>query len=328
MIKYIAQRLFEGLIVIFCVVTIVFVVTRLLGDPTALLMPPGTSPDDIASFRRDLGLDRPIAIQFLHFLGDAARGEFGQSFTQHRPAFDIISERLPATISLALVALAIGIVVGGLIGILSAVYEGTPLGSLLMLPALIGQATPIFWLGLLLIQVFAVNLRLLPTGGMGGPENYILPAITLGVFSTAAVARLLRSSVVEAASEDYVRTAVAKGLVPRIVLFRHILRNAMLPTLTMVGILAGELLGGAVITETVFGWPGVGLAIMEAIQMSDFSVVQAGVIVVACIFVLVNLMVDLLYMLIDPRIRQSVLGSRAAEAAHREAVEPSDMVKP
>lgn len=206
--------------------------------------------------------------------------------------------------------------------LLSAVYEGTSLGSILMLPALIGQATPIFWLGLLLIQVFSVNLRLLPTGGMGGPENYILPAITLGVFSTAAVARLLRSSVVEVAGEDYVRTAVAKGLLPRIVLFRHILRNAMLPTLTMVGILAGELLGGAVITETVFGWPGVGLAIMEAIQMSDFSVVQAGVIVLACIFVLVNLAVDLLYMLIDPRIRQSVLVSRVVVTASREAAEP------
>lgn len=311
MISYIAQRTLEGLVVIFCVVTIVFVVTRILGDPTTLLLPPGTSAQDIAAFRGQLGLDRSIGAQFLTFLADALRGDFGQSFTQHRPAFDVILERLPATISLALVALGIGILVGGFLGILSAVYDGTPLGSLLMLPALVGQATPIFWLGLLLIQVFAVNLGWLPTGGMGGPQNYILPAVTLGVFSTAAVARLLRSSIVEAAGEDYVRTAVSKGLLPRIILFRHVLRNALLPTLTVVGILAGELLGGAVITETVFGWPGVGLAIMDAIQMSDFAVAQAGVIVVATIFVFVNLGVDLLYMLIDPRIRQSVLPARS-----------------
>ncbi len=303
MARYVLTRLLEGLGVILCVVTIVFVVTRLLGDPAALLVPPGTSTADIAAFKHNLGLDRPIWQQYLTFLADALRGDFGTSFTQHRPAFDIIAERLPATISLAVTALVLGVVVGGVLGVAAAVKEGTVLGTILMIPALIGQATPIFWLGLVLIEIFAVSLRILPTGGLGGPSHFILPAITLGTFTTAAVARLLRSSMIEAMNEDYIRTALAKGLAPRIVLVRHALKNALLPTLTMVGILAGELLGGAVITETVFAWPGVGLAIMEAIQTSDFAVAQAGVIVVATIFVLMNMAVDFLYLAIDPRIR-------------------------
>jgi peptide/nickel transport system permease protein len=286
--------------------TLVFIVVRVLGDPTALLLPPGTSAADIAALRHNLGLDKPIAVQYVDFLLAAARGDFGTSFTQHRPAFEVVIERLPATAMLALTALAIGIVVGGTLGIAAARFEGSPVGTALMLPALIAQSTPIFWLGLVLIEVFAVSLRVLPTGGIGGPSHFILPSIALGAFTSAAVARLLRSSLVESLNEDYIRTAVAKGLKPRLVLFRHALRNALLPTLTMIGILAGELLGGAVITETVFAWPGVGLAIMDAIQTSDFAVAQAGVIVVGTIFVLINLAVDLTYAVVDPRIRLSV----------------------
>lgn len=304
--RFVLTRLGEGFGVVFSVVTIVFVVTRLLGDPTALLLPPGTSAADIAALRHNLGLDLPIYQQFINFLASALQGDFGTSFTQHRPAFDIIIERLPATTSLAVAALAVGIVLGGALGIAAAYYEGSPIGTILMLPALIGQATPIFWLGLVMIEVFAVSLHLLPTGGIGGPSHFVLPAITLGTFTSAAVCRLLRSSLVEAMNEDYIRTAIAKGLQPRIVLFRHALRNALIPTLTMVGILAGELLGGAVITETVFAWPGVGLAIMDAIQTSDFAVAQAGIIVVAIIFVLINILIDILYVVVDPRIRMAV----------------------
>lgn len=304
--RFVLTRLGEGFGVVFSVVTIVFVVTRLLGDPTALLLPPGTSAADIAALRHNLGLDLPIYQQFINFLASALQGDFGTSFTQHRPAFDIIIERLPATTSLAVAALAVGIVLGGALGIAAAYYEGSPIGTILMLPALIGQATPIFWLGLVMIEVFAVSLHLLPTGGIGGPSHFVLPAITLGTFTSAAVCRLLRSSLVEAMNEDYIRTALAKGLQPRIVLFRHALRNALIPTLTMVGILAGELLGGAVITETVFAWPGVGLAIMDAIQTSDFAVAQAGIIVVAIIFVLINILIDILYVVVDPRIRMAV----------------------
>jgi peptide/nickel transport system permease protein len=304
--RYIATRVAEGVVVILCVMTLVFIVVRVLGDPTALLLPPGTSAADIAALRHNLGLDKPIAVQYVDFLLAAARGDFGTSFTQHRPAFEVVIERLPATAMLALTALAIGIVVGGTLGIAAARFEGSPVGTALMLPALIAQSTPIFWLGLVLIEVFAVSLRVLPTGGIGGPSHFILPSIALGAFTSAAVARLLRSSLVESLNEDYIRTAVAKGLKPRLVLFRHALRNALLPTLTMIGILAGELLGGAVITETVFAWPGVGLAIMDAIQTSDFAVAQAGVIVVGTIFVLINLAVDLTYAVVDPRIRLSV----------------------
>jgi peptide/nickel transport system permease protein len=306
MYRYVATRVAEGALVILCVVTLVFIVVRVLGDPTALLLPPGTSAADIAALRHNLGLDLPIWRQFVNFVWDALRGDFGTSFTQHRPALEVIVERLPATAMLAVVALAIGILFGGALGVAAARYEGSPVGTALMLPALLAQSTPIFWLGLVLIEVFAVSLRWLPTGGIGGPSHFILPAIALGAFTSAAVARLLRSSLVEVLNEDYIRTAIAKGMRPSIVLFRHAMRNALLPTLTMIGILAGELLGGAVITETVFAWPGVGLAIMDSIQTSDFAVAQAGVIVVGTIFVLMNLGVDLLYAVIDPRIRLAV----------------------
>jgi len=302
---HLTSRLGEGLIAIWGVVTIVFVVSRLLGDPAVLLLPIGASETQLQELRTQLGLDQPLLRQYLSFLLDTLRGDFGQSFQFGRPALAVVLERLPATAMLAGAALAIGILIGGAAGALAAIYRGSVIEALVLLVALLGQATPSFWLGIMLILFFAVQLGWLPTGGYGTWQNLVLPAVTLACFTTASIARLLRSSMLDVMRDDYVRTAYAKGLGPRRVFTWHVGRNSLIPVITMTGILAGELLGGAAVTETVFGWPGIGRLIVQAIETKDFPVVQAGVAVVAAIFVAINLLVDLLYTLIDPRIRQS-----------------------
>ncbi|MEO1225729.1 MAG: ABC transporter permease [Pseudomonadota bacterium] len=300
---YFAGRLLESLVAILGVLTIVFIAARLTGDPAVLLLPISASDADIARMRQELGLDRPLLEQYLSFLANVLRGDFGVSFEHHRPAMQVVLERLPATFELAGVALLIGAAVGIVAGLVAALARGTVLELIAMGVALIGQATPIFWLGIVLILVFAVELQWLPAGGRGGLDHIILPAITLATFTTASIARLLRSSMIEVLKEDYIRTAWAKGLVPRIVYLRHAARNALIPVITMIGILAGELFSGAVVTETIFSWPGVGRVVVQAIETKDFAVVQAGVTVISVIFIGFNLLVDLLYGLVDPRIR-------------------------
>jgi peptide/nickel transport system permease protein len=221
-----------------------------------------------------------------------------------RPAIEVVLERMPATMALAFSALGIGIVFGAVAGSLAALYRGTVIEGAVMVLALLGQATPVFWLGLLLILLFAVELGLLPTGGYDGPASLILPALTLGTFTTASIARLLRSGMLDVMRDDHVRTARAKGLMPGTVFLWHVARNSLIPVVTMTGILAGELLGGSVVTETVFSWPGVGRLIVQAMEQKDFPVVQAGVMVIATTFVLINVVVDLLYGMLDPRIRR------------------------
>lgn len=303
MARFLAGRLADGLVAILGVVSIVFVISRLLGDPTVLLLPLGATEQQLAELRAALGLDRPLWEQYFAFLAGAAKGDFGQSFQFMRPALQVVLERMPATMALALSALMIGIVLGALAGSLAALYRGTAIEAGVMVLALLGQATPVFWLGLLLILLVAVDLGLLPTGGYDGPASLILPALTLGTFTTASIARLLRSSMLEVLRDDHVRTARAKGLLPGTVFLWHVARNSLIPVVTMAGILAGELLGGSVVTETVFSWPGVGRIIVQAMEAKDFPVVQAGVMVIATTFVLVNLLVDLLYGVLDPRIR-------------------------
>jgi peptide/nickel transport system permease protein len=303
MARYLLGRLLDGLVAILGVVTIVFVVSRLLGDPAVLLLPVGATEQQLAELRAGLGLDRPIWEQYLAFLGGVMQGDFGTSFQFMRPALSVVLERMPATMALAFSALAIGIVLGCVAGSLAALWRGTVVEGVVMLLALLGQATPVFWLGLLLILLFAVELGLLPTGGYDGPASLILPALTLGTFTTASIARLLRSGMLDVLRDDHVRTARAKGLMPGTVFLWHIARNSLIPVVTMTGILAGELLGGSVVTETVFSWPGVGRLIVQAMEAKDFPVVQAGVMVIATTFVVINLFVDLLYGLLDPRIR-------------------------
>jgi peptide/nickel transport system permease protein len=304
MVHQLTSRLGEGLIAIWGVVTIVFVVSRLLGDPAVLLLPIGASEAQLQELRTQLGLDQSLPHQYIVFLFDIIKGDFGQSFQFARPALEVVLERLPATAMLAGCALAIGIFVGVVAGALAAIYRGSITEAVFLLVALLGQATPSFWLGIMLILLFAVQLGWLPAGGYGRWEHLVLPSLTLACFTTASIARLLRSSMLDVMRDDYVRTAYAKGLAPRRIFIWHVGRNSLIPVVTMTGILAGELLGGAAVTETVFAWPGVGRLIVQAIETKDFPVVQAGVAVVATIFVAINLLIDVLYTVIDPRIRQ------------------------
>ncbi len=303
MIRFLLGRLGESALAVLGVVTIVFIVTRLLGDPAILMLPVGATPEQLANFRAELGIDRPLHVQYVDFLWHAVRGDFGRSFQHNRPAIEVVAERMPATLQLASSAIVLGLVIGGGAGLIAAMNRGTALEVFVMLLALLGQATPVFWLGLMLILFFAVDLGWFPTGGAGTLWHLALPALTLATFTSASIARLLRSSVIDVLREDYVRTARAKGLLPGTVMVWHIARNALIPVATMVGILAGELLGGSVITETVFAWPGVGRVIIQAIEVKDFPVVQAGIMMIAVTFVSINFVVDLLYGVLDPRIR-------------------------
>jgi peptide/nickel transport system permease protein len=301
--KYVLSRLGEALISVLGLLALVFFAARLTGDPAAMMLPIGATPEQIEEFRHAAGFDRPMPVQFATFIADAVRGDFGTSLQFQRPALTVVLERLPATLELTVAALVLGTALGALTGMTAALKRGTVLEFCSMSLALLGQATPVFWLGIILIMVFSVELHWLPAGGRDGLANLVLPAVTLAMFSSASVARLLRSSMVEVLKEDYIRTARAKGLVKRVVYLRHAARNALIPVVTILGILAGELLGGAVVTETIFSWPGVGRLIVFAIETKDFPVVQAGVVVISSIFILVNLLVDLSYGALDPRIR-------------------------
>lgn len=303
MFRCLLGRLGDALVAILGLLTFVFIAARLTGDPALVMLPVGSTEEQLAEFRRQMGLDRPLLEQYLSFMADAVRGDFGESFLHQRPAMEVVLERLPATIELALAALILGTAVGLLAGFVAAIYRGGFLEFAAMTIALLGQATPVFWLGIVLILVFSVELGWLPAGGRGTFAHLILPAISLATFTTASIARLLRSSMIEVLKENYVRTAVAKGLINRIIYMRHAARPALIPVITMIGILAGELFSGAVITETIFSWPGVGRVMIQAIQSKDFTVVQAGVTVISAIFIGFNLLVDLAYGLLDPRIR-------------------------
>ncbi len=298
-------HLLGALLAVWGAVSIVFVATRMIGDPTTLLLPVGAGPDQLAALRAGLGLDQPLPLQYLHYLLDALRGDFGTSFVHGRPAMEVVLERMPATAALAVAALGLGLLLGLGAGLAGALARGRAARALAMGLAALGQATPAFWLGIMLVMVFAVHLGWLPTGGSGGLAHLLLPALTLAAAIAAGVARLLRASLLEVLAEDHVRTARAKGLLPSTVLLWHVLRNALAPVLTLTGILAGELLGGAIVVETVFAWPGIGRLLIQAIAGRDFPVVQAVVLVVAALYVAINLLVDLGYGLLDPRLRRS-----------------------
>lgn len=303
MARYILLRLGEAFIAIFGLLTLVFFVSRLTGDPALLMLPVGATEAHVAEFRHQMGLDLPLWQQYVNFLAEAGKGDFGESILHQRPAMEVVLERLPATIELASFALIMATLIGLAAGFMAAFKRGTIIELVAMGMALLGQSMPIFWLGIMLIMVFAVNLGWLPAGGRGAIAHLVLPAITLATFSSASIARLLRSSMLDILGENYIRTALAKGLRDRIVYIRHAARNALIPVVTMLGILAGELFSGTVITETIFSWPGVGRVIIQAILTKDFPVVQAGVVVISSIFIFITMLVDLTYGLLDPRIR-------------------------
>ncbi len=323
--NYLVRRLLQTIIVIFGVTLLTFLSLHLAGDPTLLYVSERASDEEIAETRAKLGFDKPLYQQYASFVANAAQGDFGNSLRTRTPAFDLVLERLPATIELTLFAMFIAIFFAIPIGIMSAMNRGTALDGGVMLFAMLGQSMPSFWLGIMLILIVGLNLGWLPISGhvpviqpmLDGDwgtairnipdaiRHLILPAITLATFSLARNARLIRSSMLEVLSQDYITTAKAKGLRTWTVVGRHAFRNALIPFITIVGLEFGFLLSGVVVIETVFSWPGVGRLVFNSINQRDIPVVQSAVIFFSLLFVFLNLLVDLVYTMLDPRIRLS-----------------------
>jgi peptide/nickel transport system permease protein len=297
------QLLAHLLVVTLGAVSLVFVALRVTGDPALMIAPPNATEDDLSAIRRDLGLDRPPLVQYLDFLRKLTRGDLGESLRYRRPALELISERAAATLELAGAAQGLALLVAIPLGVLAAVRRSTWIDTLVTMLATAGQSMPYFWLGLMAMVLFGVQLGWLPTSGRGSLSHLIMPAATLSSYSLASLTRLVRSSVVEVTRADYVRTARAKGLGGGAVLFKHTLKNALIPVVTLLGLQVGGLLSGAVIVETVFAWPGIGRLTIEAIHTRDYPLVQAGVLIMALLFVVLNQAVDVGYRWLDPRLR-------------------------
>lgn len=303
MARYAAWRLLQAGIAVFGVLTIVFVIMRFSGDPTLLLVPEGASREHVDALRRELGFDRPIPVQYLAYLIDLLRLDFGNSVVQRIPAVDIVAARIPYTLMLASGALLIAFAIGVPTGVAMAVLRGRPLERFLAAVVLTGQSMPTFLSGILLILVFGVLLGWLPTSGSGDASSLVLPSIALGALSMSTFARMARIAVVDELGKDYVRAGRARGLSSAGVVIRHVLRNAAIPVVTIAALEIGNLLAGAVIVETVFAWPGIGQLAIQSIQSRDFVVVQVIVMFVSIVYVLMSLLADLTYALLDPRIR-------------------------
>ncbi len=303
MTSYLARRFSQSLLVLLGISFVVFAILHLTGDPTLVLLPPDASPEDVKRFREAMGFNDPFFVQYARFMRGALQGNFGESIRHGEPAFHLVVERLPATIQLAGAGLGIALLLAIPAGIVSAVRRNSLIDYVSTVIALLGQSMPTFWLGIMLILVFSVQFNLLPSSGRGTLMHLILPAITLGLFTTARITRLTRSGMLEVLSQDYIRTARAKGVGDPPIVWKHALKNAAIPIVTIVGIELGTLLGGSVITETIFAWPGVGRLSVQAIYNRDYPVVQAAVFILASTFVIVNLLVDVLYTYLDPRIR-------------------------
>lgn len=304
MTRYIFRRLGHALLVLLGVSLVVFLIMQIAGgSPVSILLPPEASAEERAEYERLLGLDQPLPVQYWNFLTGALTGDLGDSLWYGRPAMELVLERFPATAQLAVLGLGLAIIVALPLGVLAALKRNTWVDHTIGVLVLLGQSIPIFWLGMLLVLQFSVSWTLFPTSGRSTALSFVLPAVTLAVYSMARLTRLTRSSMLDVLHQDFIRTARAKGMPERRVIFRHGLRNALVPFITYVGLELGGLLGGAVVVETVFAWPGVGRLAAESIFNRDYPLVQAIVLVIAVIFVLVNLAVDLVYPLLDPRIR-------------------------
>jgi peptide/nickel transport system permease protein len=302
--QYIARRILQSLLALWVMSVVVFGLARISGNPLDVLLPLEAGPQEYAVVAHHWGLDRPLYIQYLVFLGNALRGDFGNSWLwQGHSVISLVLQRLPATLELAGIAMAISLALALPIGVVSAVMKDTPIDSIAKIIALLGQSLPAFWLGIVLMWIFAVKLGWLPPSGREGPQSLLLPAVTLGWFQVAAVMRLVRSSMLEVLDSEFVKLARIKGLPEWKVIWKHCLRNAAIAPLTFFGITAGVLMTGSVVTETVFSWPGIGLLIVDAVRARDFHVVQAVILIFAAIFIAINLVVDVLYAYLDPRIQ-------------------------
>ena len=303
--RYIVRRLLEMTAALLAMSIIVFVLSRALGDPVSLMLSDYATEADRATMRAELGLDRPLTVQYLSFIGNAIRGDLGNSVAGARePVLRIIMARLPASLQLAAIALGLSLLTGIPLGVVAATRRGTWIDTAARTLALLGQAIPVFWLGIVLIFVFSVQLRWLPTSGYGSLGHFVLPAITMALFTVAAVARLTRVSMLDALDSEYVRLARMKGLSDAAVIWRHALGNSLVPVLTYMGAFFATMVTGAVVIETVFGWPGIGRLAYEAIIDRDFPLMQGVVLVMTSLFMLANMTVDLLHAWIDPRLRR------------------------
>jgi peptide/nickel transport system permease protein len=302
--RYIARRALQSLLAIWVMSLIVFSLARVSGNPLDTMLPLEATREDYERVSRHWGLDQPLYTQYVIFLSKAVRGDFGYSWKwPGHSAMGLVADRLPATLQLAGFALLISVLIALPVGVLSAVKKGSVWDSVAKIIALLGQSLPAFWLGIVLMWIFAVTLGWFPTSGRGGIQYMILPAITLGWFQVAAIMRLVRSSMLEVLDSEFVKLTRIKGLAEWKVVWKHCLRNAAIAPLTFFAIIAGVLMTGAVVTESVFSWPGTGLLVVDAVRARDFQVVQAVVIVFSGIFILTNLVVDILYAFVDPRIR-------------------------
>jgi peptide/nickel transport system permease protein len=305
MSRYVAGRILQAIPTLLGVTVIVFLLLQLSGDPASILLPMDATDADRAAFRAAYGLDQPIPVQYVSYLGQLVQGDFGTSFAFQESALNVVLRRLPATLELALAATVLANLIAIPAGIIAALKRGTLFDRGLMALVLVGQSIPTFWLGMMLALVIAVQFKLVPVSGRGGFSHLILPAVTLAVWLIALLARVTRSEMLDVLNNDYVRTARAKGMSEKVVITSHALRNALPPIVTVIGLQFGGLLGGAVMTETVFAWPGVGTLILDSISKRDYPVVMTGILVVAGAFIVINLALDLLYGSLDPRIKKA-----------------------
>jgi peptide/nickel transport system permease protein len=305
MFRFLIGRVLQTLLSLLVVVSIVFVLARLSGNPVHLLLDVNATERDQEILTRHLGLDKPLPVQYAIYVKNIFVGDFGSSVLSRRPVTEHIWERLPATIELGFVAMVMSVLLGVPLGVYSAVRRGTAFDTGARVFAVLGQSMPAFWLGLMLILFFGVVLGILPAGGRGGPAHLILPAFTLGYFTSAAILRLTRSAMLEVLNSDYIKFARLKGLHEQVVLWKHGLKNALLPVITFAVLLFVQILGGAVVTETQFAWPGLARLILESIATRDYPIVQAGVLVLSALYLTGNLLVDLLYSYLNPRIRHA-----------------------
>jgi ABC-type dipeptide/oligopeptide/nickel transport system permease component len=303
--RYLARQLVQLVVVIVGISILSFAILHVLGDPVLLLLPQNAGKEEFERYRHLLGLDQPIWVQYWKFASRAVQGDFGKSWYADSPAFRLVIERMPPTIYLTLAGLGAGLLIALPLGILAALRRHSLVDTLCTVVAVGGQAMPLFWLGIMLIIVFAVQLKILPASGYGTWQHFLMPAFCLGAFLAPITMRLVRSGMIEVMSTDFVKTARAKGMGEGRVVLKHAFRNACIPVITVLGLQFGQLLGGAIITETVFAWPGVATLTVDSIRNQDFPVVQCAVVMLAVIIVVVNLVVDVIVGLIDPRIRVS-----------------------
>jgi peptide/nickel transport system permease protein len=302
---YLVRRLLQGVLTLFCVITLTFFLLQLTGDPTATLVAPDASQEDVATVRRQFGLDQPVLVQYVKFLAGIPRGDLGWSFHQNEPAASLVLVRLPATMLLTSTALLLALILSVPLGLIAARYQGSVLDYVVSVLSFLGFAVPTFWLGTVTILLFAVKLRLLPTSGYGSLSHLVLPATTLAFWAFGQLTLVIVTDVRGVLNQDYVRTARAKGVSESQVVLVHAFKNARIGLTTLTGLTFGPLLAGAIVTETVFAWPGLGRLLVGAILNRDFPIVRAGVVYVGVLIVLVNLIIDSVYTFLDPRIRLS-----------------------